>query len=428
MILTDLVEITLASTNTRYYEDKGYIISRIKDKYGNLKVKRGTKIIVKVEDLIENSTTKIKVKCDGCGCEKEVTFSYYNAHSSEEKYFCKKCSKTKSKYLSFEQWCIDNNRLDILDRWDYELNDLKPNEITYGAISSFYFKCPRGIHSSELKNIGIITRNKNCKLICDKCNSFGQYLIDTYGENALNNYWNYEKNNIDPFGIPTHWNDKVYIKCQEKEYHRSYLVSCSNFSSGGNRCPYCNRNSGKVHPLDSLGKLLEDKGLLSLWSNKNKKSPYKINIFSHEEVWWKCPDGIHDDFLRIISNSNLYEFRCPECESSKGEKRINDYLINNNIAYIPQKTYDGLVGLSNGNLSYDFYLPQHNLLIEYQGEFHDGTAKLQTLQELKRQQEHDKRKKEYADDNNIKLLPIWYWDYNNIEEILKNILKIKEAS
>lgn len=30
----------------------------------------------------------------------------------------------KIKY-SFEQWCIDSNRKDILDRWDYTLNSKK---------------------------------------------------------------------------------------------------------------------------------------------------------------------------------------------------------------------------------------------------------------------------------------------------------------
>jgi hypothetical protein len=45
-------------------------------------------------------------------------------------------------------------------------------------------------------------------------------------------------------------------------------------------------------------------------------------------------------------------------------------------------------------------------------------------QNLKRQQEHDKRKKEYAQQNNINLLEIWYWDFDNIEQILNNELKL----
>ena len=73
-------------------------------------------------------------------------------------------------------------------------------------------------------------------------------------------------------------------------------------------------------------------------------------------------------------------------------------------------------------LSYDFFLPNHNILIEYQGEFHDGNNAIQTKSGLKRQQEHDRRKRESAKENGIKLLEIWYWDFDNIDEILKKEL------
>ena len=105
---------------------------------------------------------------------------------------------------------------------------------------------------------------------------------------------------------------------------------------------------------------------------------------------------------------------------SHGERKIKDYLCNNHYKYIPQKTFSGLIGVGGGALSYDFYLPDYNLLIEYQGEFHDGTAKIQTEIELLKQQEHDKRKRGYAQKHNIYLLEICYNDYDNIEQILNN--------
>jgi hypothetical protein len=43
--------------------------------------------------------------------------------------------------------------------------------------------------------------------------------------------------------------------------------------------------------------------------------------------------------------------------------------------------------------------------------------------DFKTQQEHDKRKRKYAKDNKIDLLEIWYWDFDNIENILDNNLK-----
>lgn len=121
-------------------------------------------------------------------------------------------------------------------------------------------------------------------------------------------------------------------------------------------------------------------------------------------------------------NKFLKGYRCTKCRLSKGEDAIRLLLKNNNIKHISQKKFSGLVGLGGRNLSYDFYLPKYNLLIEYQGNFHDGSAALQTDKQLQRQQEHDRRKKQYAIDNNIKLLEIWYWDFDNIEDILNKEL------
>ena len=38
--------------------------------------------------------------------------------------------------------------------------------------------------------------------------------------------------------------------------------------------------------------------------------------------------------------------------------------------------------------------------------------------DFKRQQEHDRRKFNYALEHNYIPMEIWYWDYDNIEEIL----------
>jgi hypothetical protein len=66
-------------------------------------------------------------------------------------------------------------------------------------------------------------------------------------------------------------------------------------------------------------------------------------------------------------------------------------------------------------------------LIEYQGEQHEYPIKLfGGEKQFKIQQEHDKRKREYAEFHGIQLLEIWYWDFDNIEKILEETLsKIK---
>ena len=103
--------------------------------------------------------------------------------------------------------------------------------------------------------------------------------------------------------------DKVWIKCQEKDYHDSYLINCNSFSGGGHRCSYCGNR--EVHPLDSLGYLYPQ--VFKIWSNKNIKSPYEYTPNSGQKVWWKCTDGKHKDYFRSISESNDANFKCHKC-------------------------------------------------------------------------------------------------------------------
>jgi len=432
-LITKEIMVKLGVRNMLHYKNLGYEIPKIK-KWGRYITPRGTEILVKVEDLTDGSNVQVEVECDNCLIKSFTRLTDYRKCIHKDGiYFCSPCGtkiiatnkmiKTRLENgISFEQWCIENNKQNILDRWDYKLNKCKPNEVGYSSSGfnkkGYWFKCSKNIHKSELKRINDIVHGKEGIIKCKQCNSFAQWGIDNIGKDFLEKYWS-NKNTINPWEIEFRKNKKIWIKCQEKDYHENYLMTCDSFVTG-QRCPYCNNRWGKVHPFDSLGSLYPE--VLEIWSDKNIKSSYDYAPKSTQKVWWKCSEGLHEDYFRSISSSNVYDFRCPECSYFKGEKRINEYLIKNNVIYIFQKEYDGLIGTKGGNLSYDFYLPNYNLLIEYQGNFHDGSGTEFTKINLNQQQEHDRRKREYAQNNNIELLEIWYWDYDNIEEILKERL------
>ena len=139
----------------------------------------------------------------------------------------------------------------------------------------------------------------------------------------------------------------------------------------------------------------------------------------------KCGELITKTPNQILSKV----ISCPNCRKykSKGETKIQEILESNNIDFETQKKYDDLRGVKNCMLSYDFYIPSKNTLLEYQGEYHDGTARNQTDEEYIVQQEHDKRKREYAKEHNIELMEIWYWDFDNIEQILESRLLKRSA-
>ena len=106
--------------------------------------------------------------------------------------------------------------------------------------------------------------------------------------------------------------------------------------------------------------------------------------------------------------------------------KLEDNNKYNKNYFIPQKEFDGLIGLGNKNLSYDHYIPKYNLLIEYHGGQHEKFTRgiHKTMKDFEKQLEHDNRKCIYAENNNINLLIIWYWDYDKIEEILEKELNL----
>lgn len=136
----------------------------------------------------------------------------------------------------------------------------------------------------------------------------------------------------------------------------------------------------------------------------------------------------HYQWKVIAQNILMQPEGCPCCSGSTGERAITAFLKAHDIAFIPQKTFAGLVGVRGSLLSYDFYLPNDNMLVEYQGQFHDGTASYQTEEEFERQKEHDRRKREYAIQHGYKFLEIWYQDFNNISSILTDALNIEERA
>lgn len=106
--------------------------------------------------------------------------------------------------------------------------------------------------------------------------------------------------------------------------------------------------------------------------------------------------------------------RCPKCNMSKGEVAVKQALEELNVVYEPQKTFKEL-----GTLSYDFYLPDYKLLVEYQGVQHYKPIELfGGDNQFQVQKRNDKRKKDFAEEGSYTLLEIPY-TVSNYEDILK---------
>ena len=145
----------------------------------------------------------------------------------------------------------------------------------------------------------------------------------------------------------------------------------------------------------------------------------EITSSGNSVVMWRCLCDCGEEII-VRSSALLHGYtKSCGCMKSHGEYYISTYLLSNSINFEKQKKFSDLLGVGGGNLSYDFYLPNHNMLIEYQGEQHERPIEYFGGEEqFAIQQEHDRRKREYAKDNGYKLLEISYKDYNNIENIL----------
>lgn len=100
MILTKTIETGLSPKNVKYYEEKGYNIPRKRDNRGRINYTKGTKITVKIEDLMPTSKVKVLTRCEICGEEKYVFYDTL-AYRENSQYLitgqtlCVKCSNKK---------------------------------------------------------------------------------------------------------------------------------------------------------------------------------------------------------------------------------------------------------------------------------------------------------------------------------------------
>lgn len=149
----------------------------------------------------------------------------------------------------------------------------------------------------------------------------------------------------------------------------------------------------------------------------NCRTSISIKHILCENSFLFTPNNIYNDNKQI----------CPFCydKNSVGERCIQHFLNSNNIQYQIHKTFPGLCGKRNGKLSYDFYLKDYNILIEFQGiQHYQPINKFGGEEKFKIQQEHDRRKREYAEKNDMVLLEIRYDEIDNIDEILHQQLNI----
>lgn len=134
------------------------------------------------------------------------------------------------------------------------------------------------------------------------------------------------------------------------------------------------------------------------------------------EIIWKCKCECGN--LIITKSKNLLSGATQSCGCliSKGEQKIMQILQENNIPFEKQKTFNTcLFPDTKVHAKFDFYLPDFNILIEYDGiQHYQENFGWNTQQSFKQLQNRDLFKSEWCKNNNILLIRIPYFDFDKI--------------
>ena len=138
---------------------------------------------------------------------------------------------------------------------------------------------------------------------------------------------------------------------------------------------------------------------------------------------YSCGKTFIRSFQHFIDGSK----RCKECvgQVSIGEHIISNVLDSYNILYETEKTFKGCKYIKT--LRFDFYLPDYNTCIEFDGYQHFHIDKRDNSEEeLIKRQHRDEIKNQYCKNNHISLIRIPYWEQDNIEKIICDKLQITQ--
>lgn len=201
---------------------------------------------------------------------------------------------------------------------------------------------------------------------------------------------------------------KVIIGCL---IHGDYVTTPVNHLNG-NGCVECSREQRRVN---NCGTFIDKSNIVH-----KGRYDYSLVVYKTDKIKVSIICEKHGLFKQQ-PNTHLNGIGCPSCSSSKGELAIMDFLIKHKIDFENEYKFNDCYHINN--LSFDFYLPNRNICIEYDGKQHYKAIDFFGGEDgLKLTKLRDNIKDNYCSSNEIKLIRISYKDYKNIDKILNKYL------
>lgn len=358
-----------------------------------------------ISQKYENCDTKLEIKCRSCNKKFETTFFQFK--NSKHK-CCKKCASnintTANQYNKVKEY-IESFGCKLLSK--IYKNNVTPLEIECNCGNKIITDY-RGFKNLKYK-------------MCDECKRKTLYHSREYNYDTIKKYIEENSNckllTIDK-DIDFHTN--ITLKCDcGNEFITTF--SCFKFKNK-DKCDEC-----KGFTKWDISKI---KQYVKENSNCELLSIEYINIDSNLVFKCNCGNEFETSFDKFKTRNKR---QCNECSvRSNIEKFCRDYFKEHNIPYEAEKTFpDCRYPKTNGVPRYDFYIEYNNrkILIEGNGiqheqpiRFYNAISQEEAEEKFIQQQIKDEYKKQYALNNGYEFVVIWYYDMDNIPQILDNLL------
>lgn len=214
-------------------------------------------------------------------------------------------------------------------------------------------------------------------------------------------------------------NTYVKYNCPRHGEHSTKIYALV-LGHGCIECQYEENALKSRHPANYVESVFNDYGVILI----NKEEYLKWDLKNLRAICPECGKEFLTSFGAFIKQHGQC---CPECSASesRGEREIRHVLENNYINF--EQEYSFVDCRDKNPLPFDFYLPDYNILIEYQGAQHYGVIeRFGGLNGFILRQKHDQIKLEYCLSNNITLITVPYWEFHSITQILNQELNLHE--
>jgi len=342
-----------------------------------------------------------------------VSGQTYINNKQKLKFYCKKCNndfyQIVNNHLNGSKCpiCSKNEKFLTLNEIKQKIYNIHHNNIM--------------LYDQKISGVKFKVK---CK--CNNCNTEFEMRLNTLlsGASCPTCRYNKMKNNL----------NNIREKCF-KIFNNKYTIIDQVYKNNDNKIKiYCNDcNTYFEQYLSSLqlgykGCLCKYKKLtLNDIQEKSKKIHGDLYIIPNQEISSrKCKIKIFCNkcnkyFIQRISD-HFSGCGCNKCNMSKGEKIISQYFIEQKINFIPQHRFKECC--DKLPLPFDFYLPDYNYCIEFDGSQHyNKNSKFYSELLIK----HDKIKNNYCLKSNIYLLRISYKQdiKKELQKLYENIEKLE---